>query len=131
MPDRSPETLALCDLFRASNGLLSYERIEQETGKSIEEVRNLVLRVRTYLERDEGIVFETERGVGYRRLNDGEKVKSADGFRRRIRRSAIRGSTRLNAVTKPEELSKDEQMLAELRRRLFEEVQRQAGDGLK
>jgi uncharacterized phage protein gp47/JayE len=130
MTQRSQDTIRLCALFRESNGTLSYERIEQEMGRPRHEIRNMILRVRNYLERDEGVVFATERNVGYRRLSDGEKVQSSEGFRRRIRRSAIRGSTRLDAVADFGALSKEEQMYATLRKRLFEEVQRRAGEGL-
>lgn len=126
MFERAKITVDLCNLLRGANGDVTYAAIETVTGKPFDEVRQTVISARRYLERDEGIVFATIRGVGLRRLNDAEKVESATGFTRRIRRVAGRGIQRLNAVSEPAALSNSDQLALTIRKTVFEAVQRQA-----
>lgn len=125
---RSALTEQLCELLRQTNQDISYRRIEEEVGKPLSEVRGTLTNVRRYLERDEGIVFEAVWGHGLRRLTDSEKVESTKTFTRRIRRTAIRGVTRVNSVQEPDKLTNEEQLTATIQRTIFETVQREAGE---
>jgi len=128
MFERSQKTLRLLDLFRATNGTLSYDRIETETGESIADLRQTLANVRRYLERDEGIVFACVRKQGYRRLSDSEKIESARGFTRKIRRAAVAGETRLGTVSDLARLPPDEQLRHTLQARLFEAIRTTTGE---
>ena len=87
MYKRSQKMLEMCDLFRSANGHLSYETIEQHFGKPIDEMRPTAYSARKALEKDESIVFECIPKVGYKRLNDIEKIESLKTFTRRIQRT--------------------------------------------
>lgn len=128
MFERSEKTEKMCRLFRTTNGTLTYERIEKEFGEGLDALRQTILNVRRYLERDEGIVFATVRGVGYKRLSDSEKVESASSFQRKIRRTAVRGVMRIDAVHDFAGLSNEDQLLATVRKTVFEAVQREAAE---
>ncbi len=125
MFDRSPLTLKLVDLLRSANGTVSYATICAAAGKPLAEIRQTLINVRRYLERDEGIVFETVRREGLRRLTDAEKVASAAKFSRSIHRTAGRGAARIGAVSDFASLSNEDQMAATLRRTMFEAVRRE------
>lgn len=125
MFQRTEQTNRLCEMFRTSNGLVTYERIEQEFSAPIADLRPNIANALKYLERDEGIVYETVRKTGYRRLTDAEKVQSAAGFTRKIHRTAGRGVTRLDAVSDFTALSNEDQMTATIRRTVFNAVQRE------
>jgi hypothetical protein len=125
---RSQKTESLCRMFRETNGTISYDRIEAETGEKLADLRQTLTNVRKYLERDEGIVFDCVYGVGYKRLTDAEKVESTAKFSRRIRRSAVQGVQRVNTVSNFTGLSNEDQMTATLRRTVFETVQREVGE---
>ena len=124
MYQRSPITLKLCELFRNCNGQLSYEVIENEMGQTIDELRSNLTNARKYLERDEAIVFECVRGVGYKRLNDSEKVESTKTFTRKIRRTANAGVTRINTIEDRDALSNDEQLMATIQETALLSIQR-------
>jgi hypothetical protein len=126
MFDRHPLTNAICALLRGANGEIGYAAIEAATGKPLAELRQTLNSARTYLERDEGIVFVTVRGQGLRRLTDAEKVESASGFTRRIRRTAGKGVQRLNAVTAPDALSNADQLARTIRMTVFQAIQRES-----
>jgi hypothetical protein len=128
MFERTEKTLRLLALLRTANGTVTYERIEAEMGEPVSDLREAIRRACTYLERDEGIVYACVPKVGYKRLSDAEKVESSTGFARRIRRNAIRGVTRINAVSDFTRLSNEEQLAATLRRTVFEAVQREVGE---
>jgi DNA-binding winged helix-turn-helix (wHTH) protein len=121
---RSPTTLKLCEIFRSCNGQLSYEVIEKEMGQSIDDLRAALHSARKYLERDEAIVFECIRGVGYKRLNDSEKVESTKTFTRKIRRTANNGVTRINTVEDRQALSNDDQLMATIQETALLSIQR-------
>lgn len=125
MFERAQLTVTLCDLLRSANGTVSYDRITEAAGKPLEEIRPTLINVRRYLERDEGIVFETVRGEGLRRLTDAEKVASAAKFSRSIHRTAGRGVQRINAVSDFAALTNEEQLSATIRRTMFEAVKRE------
>ena len=124
MYKRSPTTLKLCEIFRSCNGQLSYEVIENEMGKTIDELRPSLHSARKYLERDEAIVFECVRGVGYKRLSDSEKVESTKTFTRKIRRTANAGVTRINTIDDRDALSNDEQLMATIQETALLSIQR-------
>lgn len=128
MPIRSPKTEKMLNLFRQANGLVSYDRIEQEFSEPLAALRATITNARRYLERDEGIVFETERGKGYRRLTDTGKVHSVGTFTRRIRRAAGGGLQRLGTVANFTALSKDDQLRATLQRTTLQAVETQLTD---
>ena len=126
MFNRSPKTEKLLAIFRGTNDLLTYERIANEMGEPLDDLRQTIACVRLYLERDEGVVFLCERKVGYRRLTDAEKVESSATIQHKIRRTAVKGVMRINAVSDMAGLSNEQQMLAILRKTVFEAVQREA-----
>lgn len=121
---RAPLTLQICDILRNTNGEVSWEALANQTSKQVWEITSTVQNARRYLERDEGIVFETIPGVGLRRLSDQEKIESSATFSRKIRRTAIRGVTRLNAVRDMSQLSNQDQLAMTLRMAVFQAVQR-------
>lgn len=125
MFERAFLTVTLCDLLRSANGVVSYERITEAAGKPLDEIRQTLINVRRYLERDEGIVFETVRKEGLRRLTDSEKVSSATKFSRAIHRTAGKGVTRINAVSDFAALSNEDQLSATIRKTMFEAVKRE------
>lgn len=131
MAIRSIKTQKMLNLFRQSNGLVSYDRIEQEFGQPLSDLRPTIAKVRLYLERDEGIVFETERGKGYRRLSDEGKVNSVGQFTRRIRRAAGGGLQRLGTVSDFTSLSNADQLRATLQRATLQAVETQLSDQSK
>ena len=122
---RTKLTLNLCELFRKSNGIISYDYIENETGKSIQELRQSITNVRKYLERDEAIVFECVRKQGYKRLDDSEKVESTKGFTRRIRRAANQGIHRIGTIVNRSDLSNDDQLTATIQETVLNAVNNQ------
>lgn len=123
MTARSDRTRRLCALLRSANGLISYDRLEADMGEPIAALRRVLGAARHYLERDEGIVFATERGVGLRRMDDRAKVQSAAQFQQALRRTAGRGLRRLDTIHDLTRLSPADQLEATLRRRVFETVQ--------
>ena len=112
---RSPKTIKLCGLFRGCNEDLSYETITNEMGQPIDELRASIYNARNYLERDEWIVFLCVRGEGYKRLVDGEKIESLDGFKKRIRRTAVKGTRRANTVQNRAALSNEDRLSLQLK----------------
>ena len=115
--------LEMCDLFRNANGHLSYETIEQHFGKSIDEMRPTAYSARKALEKDESIVFECIPKVGYKRLDDIEKIESLKTFTRRIRRTANNGVLRTNTVEDKNNLSNDERLRLTIKIQVFEAIQ--------
>ena len=128
MFDRAERTLKALDLLRGCNDVLTYEAIENTMGETIDDLRQVFINARRYLERDEGIVFECVRKVGFRRLTDSEKVESSSKFRRTIRRNAIRGVTRCDAVKAPDQLSNKDQMRLTIQRTVFQAIQRESAE---
>lgn len=125
MFERAHLTVTLCNLLRSANGTVSYATITAAAGKPLGEIRQTLVNVRRYLERDEGIVFETVKREGLRRLTDAEKVASAAKFSRAIHRTAGRGAARIGAVSDFAALSNEDQMTATIRRTMFEAVRRE------
>lgn len=125
---RSKLTEQLCQLLRETNQDISYARIETETGKDLDKFRAALYNARRYLERDEGIVFAPVPGVGLRRLTDEEKLESSKTFNKTIRRTAIRGVTRVNAIQEPDKLTNADQLTLTIQRTIFEAVQRETGE---
>lgn len=125
MFERSKTTEAICAALRGCNREITWAALEQVAGKPIDEIRQTVINARRYLERDEGIVFVTVRGVGLRRLTDAEKIASSAGFSRKIHRTAGRGVMRIGAVSDMASLPNEDQLAATLRLAVFNAVQRE------
>ena len=125
---RSKLTAQLCQLLRETNQDISYRRLDAETGQTFDRLRSPLYNARRYLERDEGIVFAPVFGVGLRRLTDQEKLESSKAFNKAIRRTAIRGVTRVNAIQEPDKLSNADQLTVTIQRTIFEAVQRETGE---
>tara|TARA_R100000995_G_scaffold33033_1_gene14873 strand:+ start:228 stop:632 length:405 start_codon:yes stop_codon:yes gene_type:complete len=123
MYKRSQKMLEMCDLFRSANGHLSYETIEQHFGKSIDEMRPTAYSARKALEKDESIVFECIPKVGYKRLNDSEKIESLKTFTRRIQRTTNNGVRRTNTVEDKNNLSSDERLRLSIKISVFHALQ--------
>lgn len=128
MFERSEKTTAAIDLLRSTNDVLTYAAIKKQMGEKFEDLRQTFTYARRCLERDEGIVFETVRKVGFRRLTDAEKVESSSRFRRAIRRNANRGVMRLDSVQMPEALSNEDQMRLNIQRTVFNAIQRESAE---
>lgn len=125
MFERSKTTEAICAALRGCNREITWAALEQVAGKPVDEIRQTVIHARRYLERDEGIVFVTVRGVGLRRLTDAEKIASSAGFSRKIHRTAGRGAMRIGAVSDMASLPNEDQLAATLRLAVFNAVQRE------
>lgn len=128
MWERSENTLKALDLLRSTNDTLTYKAIAKAFDQPFDDVRPTFVAARRMLERDEGIVFETVRKVGFRRLDDAEKVESSGKFRRTIRRNAVRGITRLDAVQEPTTLSNEDQLRLTIQRTVFQAIQRESAE---
>ena len=126
MFDKSQKTEAVMAALRSANRDVSWEQLSSAAGCSLPELRQTIVNARRYLERDEGIVFETVRGVGLRRLSDAEKIESAKGFTRKIHRTAIRGENRIGAVREMASLTNEEQLAATLQQTVFRAIKREA-----
>lgn len=121
---RLKPTLKLYDLLRGVNDEIAYTAITEHMDMDMAELRPLLYRVRRYMERDDGIVFETIRGLGLRRMDESEKVQSLTEFRRKIHVTAGRGIMRSATVYNPETLDNEEQMKLTIHRTIFESVRR-------
>lgn len=125
---RSPLTERICNALRGCNDSISWQSLETAAGRPLDQVRGTILNARKYLERDEGIVFASVRGFGLRRLRDDEKIASAVHFKRKIRRTAIRGIVRIDAVRDMASLPNADQLAATLHSAVFRAVQRETSD---
>jgi hypothetical protein len=79
-----------------------------------------MISARRALEREHGIVFAVERGMGLRRMNDAEKVRSTHQVRQAITRKAKGGLKRLDAVANYSALPLHEQTVATINRTVFQ-----------
>jgi hypothetical protein len=122
MFETSAVTQQLYHLLRGVNDEIAYERIEQDAGHPLAEIRGALSSARRALERDEKIVFATVKGVGLRRLTDGEKVRSTEKIKATIRRASKRGVKRLDTVTEFGKMSNADQLSATINRTIFEAV---------
>lgn len=121
MFEKSATTQLLYTLLKGVNGEIAYERLVEATGKPLHEIRSALASARRSLERDR-IVFATVRGVGLRRLSDGEKARSTEAIKKSIRRASGRGIRRLNAIENPAMMSNADQLTATINRTIFEAI---------
>lgn len=121
MFEKSYLTTILCDHLRQTNGEISYARICDVAGCDIGVARPAIASARRILEREK-IVFATVRGVGLRRIDDSEIVRSTEKIKGTIRRASRRGIKRLNAVSSIANLLPSDQISATLNRTIFEAV---------
>lgn len=125
MFERASTTKALIHLLKGVNGEIEYGVIEAAVGLQLARLRGPLNSARRALERDHKVVFATIRGFGLRRLSDGEKVKSTEAIKQRIRKASRRGLRRLDAVDNPALMLPSEQASATINRVLFEAIQAQ------
>lgn len=121
MFEKSAMTQKLYDILRATNQDISYEALALAAGKPISAIRSALDSARRSLEKDK-IVFSTVRGVGLRRLTDGEKVQSTEAIKASIRRTSKRGLKRLNSVSEFQRLSNADQLTATINKTMFEAI---------
>ena len=78
---------------------VQYSRLSQIIGRDVQGVASASLNsARRVVEREHRIVFGTIRGVGIKRLEDADIVKSTDKSREHIRRTSRRAVRRLGCV---------------------------------
>ena len=78
--------------------VVTYETLRAELGLDVRGDKRYVLaQARKHLERD-AVVYEAVRGVGYKRLDDVQTVKTSVGYIRKARNAARRGVIRATAV---------------------------------
>lgn len=128
MFQRNQNTLDACAFMRSQNGFVSYEALANHFGQPIQDLRPLIQRAVQYLERDEGIVFETVRGKGFQRLSDEDKVESLETFARKIGRVAGKGVLRSGTVSDPNALTNESQMRLNIKRTVLETVRREVSE---
>ena len=121
MFEKSAATQSIFTILKGVNGEVSYEVIVAATGLPLDKLRGALTSARRALEREK-IVFATVRGVGLRRLGDGEKVRSTERIKASIRRSSKRGIRRLDAVDDVTALAGPDQISATINRTLFETI---------
>lgn len=121
MFQQSATTKACYEILRGVNGEISYSVICSKLKLPLETIRSSLNTARRALEKEQ-IAFAVIRGVGLKRLNDGETAQSSSRFVKQINRSAKRGTRRLQAVRNFNELSNADQLTATLNRTLFETV---------
>ncbi len=121
---RSSETQLAVDLLRTYNDdVLTFEYLETVFGRPVDDkMKNTMRTARGIVERDYNLVWDSLHGVGYRRLNDVEKVKSLNTYVRRISSAKTRGSKRSYTVERPENMSLAEQQELTMARSIFELV---------
>jgi hypothetical protein len=103
--------------------IISYDYLSQAAGVDVLDTdhRWIVAQARDQINKSHGIMFASERKVGYRRLSSESGVKYA-GERgiKRVRSAARTANRRLqNAVARANDLSPDEQKLANQRLATF------------
>lgn len=90
--------------------VVTFADIEAVTGRPYLESRHAVYAARRVLLRDENIVFDSVRGIGFKRLDDTEIVQTSARHLRKVRRAARNGAAVLNAVSDFSKLSRENQM---------------------
>ena len=100
MGDTGGDVLKAEELLRSIpvGQVVSYETFQAEIGLDVRGDKRYVLaQARKHLERD-AVVFEAVRGVGYKRLDDIQTVKTSAGYIKKARHAARRGVIRATAV---------------------------------
>lgn len=120
MFQKSDLTQSIHDLLAKVNGHITYDAISRHVGLPLSAFRAALNSARRALEREHGTVFAVERGLGLRRLDDAEKVRSTHQMRQAITRKAKRGIRRLDAVQNYNALPLQEQTLATINRTVFQ-----------
>lgn len=80
-----------------NGGMVTWQQITDATGRSRRQLNGAVQTAQRRVLREHNVVFENERGVGYRKLKDGELSvigqRAIDGTRRRVRRAGRKMAT--------------------------------------
>jgi ribosomal protein L30/L7E len=121
MFQKSDLTQKTHDLLIGVNGEVSYATLASHVGLAefTPRLRSAVISARRSLEREHGIVFETVRGLGLRRLADIDVVRSTNAIRQSIHRKAKSGILRLGAVRNFADLPPQEQAQATINQTIF------------
>jgi hypothetical protein len=125
MFQKSDLTQKTHDLLIGVNDEISYATLASHVGLATFDarLRSAVISARRSLEREHGIVFETVRGIGLRRLADADVVRSTSAIRQSINRKAKSGIRRLGAVRNFAALPLKEQGQATINQTIFAMVQ--------
>jgi ribosomal protein L30/L7E len=129
MFQKSDLTRKTIELLAGTNHDISYPAIAAHCGQPgmTPRLRSAIAAARHILERDKGLVFETLRGTGLRRMDDSAIVQSTSAIRLAIRKKARSGQTRLQAVQDFAALSNKDQEQATINQTLFAMTSRLAG----
>lgn len=92
--------LVACLQRTAIGDTVTKQQLSDAIGRSIEPRRYLLERAKTVLEREQGIVFASVRGVGYRRLPIDAVHTVGRRTRRSIRRKAGRSMAAMSSAAK-------------------------------
>jgi hypothetical protein len=87
--ERSPDTDAVISVLRGCNNEIDYRDIARQSGLAVGRAKQVLASARRAL-RSERILFGSIRGVGLRRLTDGDIVKKPEAFKKRTFRAAGR-----------------------------------------
>lgn len=98
----SADTQSLSGRLRelSVGGLVTYDELSELIGRNIRTHRHLLYSAIRMVEREDGAVFDTERGVGVRRLEAADAPKVGQKTRRSVRRAADRAAERICRATK-------------------------------
>lgn len=97
--DLHAETLRIIDTLKAvpRGGTISLATISAAIGRDVGTCRHYLYSAFKHVEAENGAVFASVRGIGYRRMQPDEIVKIGQTARSRIRRTARRGIKSMTA----------------------------------
>jgi hypothetical protein len=119
--DISPAVARLVELLCASSPqqVLTYQELSAAAGRSVLGARHLIASAKRICERDHGVVFGTERGVGVKRLAVDEIVNVGNRARAHIRstarhahRTIVRGTQGLNDLSPDQQRRQNAELTA-------------------
>lgn len=124
---RDPDVLALMEAFRKAGDFISHDALDAVIrDHKRANYYNLVHRALSALVY-EGIIFECERGKGYRREDTSGTVRSNDKYRVRNVRNSNRGLRRLRHAVWGKNLSQEDAWNAAAQQCIFDQTSRLNG----
>lgn len=102
---------------------ITYVDLSIRIGQPVDGASSALRSARRIIEREHRIVYETVIGVGLRRLDDGQKVRSTARHVRAINRSANNGKRRLKSADY-NTLNNEDQLLHTIRNTQFAEIKK-------
>ena len=101
--DVSAETLAVAERLRETpiGATVTWDELSAVIGRDARAHRYFVTSARRALVRDDGIVFASERGIGYRRLAAEDVHKVGAHYRRKISRASARAARTITSALRP------------------------------